>query len=104
MLTASQVIVCCVNLLPLCPTLCNPLDSTLPGSPVHGILQARILEWVAMPSPRDLPDQGLNPSLYVSCTGRQVLYLWHRLGLGWGNPDFQHLPIVAVQLLSHAQL
>ena len=31
-------------------------DCSLPGSSVHGILQARILEWVAMPSSRDLPD------------------------------------------------
>ena len=32
-----------------CPTLCNPMDCGLPGSSVHGILQARILEWVAIP-------------------------------------------------------
>ena len=31
-----------------CPTLCNPLDCSPPGSSVHGILQARILEWVAI--------------------------------------------------------
>ena len=31
-----------------CPTLCNPMDFSLPGSSVHGILQARILEWVAI--------------------------------------------------------
>ena len=31
-----------------CPTLCDPMDSSLPGSFVHGILQARILEWVAI--------------------------------------------------------
>ena len=30
-----------------CPTLCNPVDCSLPGSSIHGILQARILEWVA---------------------------------------------------------
>ena len=30
-----------------CPTLCNPIDSSLPGFSVHGIFQARILEWVA---------------------------------------------------------
>ena len=34
--------------LQLCPTLCNPIDSSPPGSPVPGILQARILEWVAI--------------------------------------------------------
>ena len=36
----------------LCPTLYNPMDCCLPGSAVHGILRARILEWVAMPSSR----------------------------------------------------
>ena len=35
-----------------CPTLCDPMDGSLPGSSVHGILQARILEWVVMPSSR----------------------------------------------------
>ena len=34
------------------PTLCDPMDCSLPGSSVHGILQASILEWVAMPSSR----------------------------------------------------
>ena len=31
-----------------CPTLCNPVDYSLPGSSVHGILQARVMEWVAI--------------------------------------------------------
>ena len=31
-----------------CPTLCDPIDGSLPGSPVPGILQARTLEWVAI--------------------------------------------------------
>ena len=35
-----------------CPTLCNPVDCSPPGFSVHAILQARILEWVAMPSSR----------------------------------------------------
>ena len=34
--------------LQLCPTLCDPTDSSPPGSPVPGILQARTLEWVAI--------------------------------------------------------
>ena len=37
-----------------CPTLCDPMDCSLSDSPVHGILQAKILEWI--PSPGDLPD------------------------------------------------
>jgi len=35
-----------------CPTLCDPVDCSPPGSSVRGILQARILEWVAIPSSR----------------------------------------------------
>ena len=35
-----------------CPTLCGPMDCILPGSSVHGILQARILEWVTIPFSR----------------------------------------------------
>ena len=38
--------------LQLCPTLFYPMACSLPGSSVHGILQARVLEWVAMPSSR----------------------------------------------------
>ena len=44
-----------------CPTLCDPMDCSLLGSSVHGILQARILEWVAFPSAGDLPDPGIKP-------------------------------------------
>ena len=47
--------------IPVCPTLCNPMDHRPPGSSVHGILQARILEWVAIPPPGDLPDPGIKP-------------------------------------------
>ena len=36
----------------LCLTLCDPMSCSLPGSSVHGILQARILEWVAIPFSR----------------------------------------------------
>ena len=42
-----------------CPTLCDPMDYSLPGSSIRGILQARILEWVAVPSSGDLPDPGI---------------------------------------------
>ena len=47
--------------LQLCPTLCDPMDCSSPGSSVHGILQARLPEWVAMPPPGDLPDPGIEP-------------------------------------------
>ena len=44
-----------------CPTLCDPTDCSLPGSSVHGILQARILEWVAIPFSRGYSYPGLKP-------------------------------------------
>ena len=43
----------------LCPILCDPLDYNLPGLPVHGILQARILEWVAIPFSRVSSNPGI---------------------------------------------
>ena len=43
-----------VKVAQLCPTLCDPMDCI-----VHGILQARILEWIAFPSPGDLPNSGI---------------------------------------------
>ena len=51
--------------LQLCLILCDPMDHRLPGSSVHGILQARILEWVAMPSLLKgiFLTQGPNPGL-----------------------------------------
>ena len=49
-----------------CPTLCDPIDGSPPGSPIPGILQARILEWVAMSSSRDLPDPGIEPVCLTS--------------------------------------
>ena len=53
--------------LQLCPTLYNPMDCSLTGSSVHRILQARILEWAAMPFSRDLPNPGIEPiSLNIS--------------------------------------
>ena len=56
--TTWHDVLCLVTLL--CLTLCSPMDCNLPGTSVHGILQARIMEWAAMPSsrgssqPRDL--------------------------------------------------
>jgi len=61
-------------------TLCDAIDCSLPGSSLHGILQAGILEWVAMSSSRESswPRNWTHIS-YVSCIGRQVLYYWHHL-------------------------
>ena len=45
----------------VCLTLCHPMDCSPPGSSVHGILQKRILEWVAILSPGDLLKPGIKP-------------------------------------------
>ena len=50
----------------LCPTLCGPKDCSPPGSSVHGILQARILEWLPLPTPGDIPSPGIKPTSLVS--------------------------------------
>ena len=53
----------------LCPTLCNSMDHSPPGSSVHRISPARILEWVAMLFPGDLPNPGIesgSPALRVN--------------------------------------
>ena len=44
-----------------CPTLCDPMDCSLPGSSIHGIFQARVLEWGAISFSGDLPDLGIEP-------------------------------------------
>ena len=41
-----------VKLIQSCPSVCDPVDCSLPGSSVHGTLQTRILEWVTMPLSR----------------------------------------------------
>ena len=73
-----------------CPALCNPMDYSLPGSSVHGILQARILEWVAIPFSRGIfPAQGSNMGLPHL---RQTLYsLSHEGNLGALGCSISHL-------------
>ena len=60
-----------------CPTLCDPMDCSLLGSSVHGILQARILEWVVISSSRgsSQPRDWTRVSC-VSRIGRKILYHW----------------------------
>ena len=52
----------CAQSLLSCLTLCDPMDCSPPDSFVHGILQARILKWVAISSSGDLPDPGIEPA------------------------------------------
>ena len=52
---------CCCLVAKSCPTLCDPMDCTLPVSSVYGISQARKLEGLPFPSPEDLPNPGIKP-------------------------------------------
>ena len=58
--------------LQLCPVLCDPMDRSPTGSSVHGILQARILEWVAISSSKGSSQP--RDRTCVSCLGRRILY------------------------------
>ena len=68
----------------LCLTLCNPVGCSPPGSPVHGILQGRILDWVAVPFPRgsSWPGDGTQVSriaggfFTTSTTRKPLLSYW----------------------------
>ena len=63
------------KMLQLCPPLCDPINCIPPGFSVHRILQARILEWVAMPSSRGSSQPWDNTCVpNISFIGRQVLY------------------------------
>ena len=66
-------LLCCVKSHQWDLTLCDPMDCRPPGSSVHGILQARILEWVALPSSRASSQLRDQTQHYVSSIGRQVL-------------------------------
>ena len=67
------------QLLQTCPTVCDPMDCTPPpppGSSIHGILQERILEWVAISSSRGSSSPRNQTNIcYVSCIGRSSLPL-----------------------------
>ena len=78
------------KLLQSCPVLWDPPDCSSPGSSVHGILQARIPEWTAMPPPGNLYTQEFNPRL---------LFLLH-----WQVSSLPLKVKVKVKLLSHVQL
>ena len=66
------ILLCCAQ---SCPTLCNPVDFSLPGSSVHGIFQARVLAWVAISYSRGSSRPRDQTCIScVSCIGRRILY------------------------------
>ena len=96
-LVCVYVCVCvCVKSFQLCLTLRDPMDHSPPGSSVYGILQARILEWISMPSSRGSSDPGIElmslcllhwqagSLLSVFCTSYFFILFWRRADLQCG--------------------
>ena len=76
-LCPTQPLTCSYSAAQLCLTLCDPMNCSPPGSCVHGILQARILEWVAVPSSGDLSDPGIKLASPVApALAGGLLYPW----------------------------
>ena len=68
-------VLCCAKPLQLYLTLCNSMDHKAPGSSVNGILQARIPQWVALPSSWGSSQPRAHTSVTgISCIGRQIFY------------------------------
>ena len=87
-LVSPLISCCCCSVIPSCLTLGDPMDCSLPGPSIHGILQARILEWVAMPSSRG----SSRDQIQVSCTAGRFFTVWatrERLAFLW---LFIHVP------------
>ena len=94
-LQCKKKICVCSQLLQSCLTLCDPMSCSLPGSSVHGILQARILQ-LPWPPPGDLPDLGIKPISPVSpALQGDSLPLSH-----WESPSRKFISTCCVQLLS----
>ena len=111
---ATSVCVCCLKYCTLkmqlkrvsmcaqsCPTLCDPLDCSLPDLSVCGIIQARILEWVAISSSRgsSWPRDWTHDSC-ISCIDRQILYHWAT----WEAPPVEEYQEAHLSLLSPAPM
>ena len=80
-----------------CPTLCDPIDGSPPGCPVHGIFQAKYWSGVPLPSPGIFPDQGSN--LYLLHWQADSLPLNHRGSLLFSFPKF-YLVLSQISLVS----
>ena len=70
----ATLVSCCCLVAQSCPTLCHPMVCSTPGSSVHGISQARTLEWIAISSSRG--SSQLRDQMHISCIGGRVLYHW----------------------------
>ena len=100
----------CAKLLQSCPALCNPVDYSPLGSSVHGILQARILEWVAMPSfgwssqPRDQTCVSWSSEPPGKPDGKciRVLFCFYIVQVGlWVSHEASHFSSGSLGIWSH---
>ena len=84
-------VLCCAQ---SCLTFCGPMDCSPPGSYVHGIFQARIVEWVAISLPANLPHPGIESCLL--CLLHWQVYCLHlrHLGRHLGSPEINRLPFI----------
>ena len=99
-LSPGKISICCVHayiVAQLCLTLCNPMDCSLSGSSVHGILQARILEWVAMPSSRGSSQP--KDQTQVSRIPCRFFTIW-----ATGKPIYMLLLLLLLSRFSHVWL
>ena len=81
-----------------CPTLCNPMDYSLPGFSVHGIFQARVLEWVAIAFSRG--SSRPRDRTWVSCIVGRRFILWATREVPFISSLFFYF-IVCFVLLKH---
>ena len=76
-----------IKSLQSCPTLCNPMDCTLPGSSVHGILQETILEWAAVSSSGVTLVSGISASpsgCFTTSVPREAVgHIWNQTIINW---------------------
>ena len=76
-ISTYNMYMCVSSIAQSCLILCDPMDSSLPCSSVHGIFQARILEQVTISSSRGFPQSRDQTHISrISCTGRWILYHW----------------------------
>ena len=84
-----------------CPNLYDPMGCSLPGSSVHEISQAGILEWVAMPSSKDLPDPGIKPASLLSPALAGGFFT---TSTTWGVHEISKLCFSAVLISEHIRV
>ena len=95
------------KLLQSCPTFCDPMDCSPPGSSVHGILKARILEWVAISFSRGSSDPGIEPRSPALQANSLPTELWGKPWcemLGWMKPKLESRLPGKISVISDMQM